>query len=76
MGVLTDFVAIDRSEAQRVCDSLCPSQDFAGIDAKGIDPVKLGALYALLTGTAFDPAFMGDDSLLAEGRTWSSAWPG
>jgi hypothetical protein len=61
MGVLTDFVVADRGDARRVCDSDCPSQDFAGLDAKGIDTVKVGTLHALLTGGAFDPSFMGDN---------------
>src|SRR3954469_8106971 len=60
MGVLTDFVVADRGDAQRVCDSSCPSRDFAGLDAKGIDTVKLGTLYAVLTGGKFDPSFVGD----------------
>jgi hypothetical protein len=58
MGVLTDFVVMARTDAQRVCDSHCPSQDFAGLDAKGIDTVKLGTLHAVLIGGEFDPSFM------------------
>ena len=60
MGVLTDFVVADRANARRVCESGCPSQDFAGLDAKGIDTVMLGTLHAVLTGGAFDPSFMSD----------------
>ena len=60
MGVLTDFVVADRTDAQRVCDSDCPSRDFAGLDAKGIDPVKLGTLHAVLAGGDFDPSSLGD----------------
>src|SRR4051794_38827478 len=60
MGVLTDFVVADRADARRVCDSDCPSQDFAGLDAKGIDTVKLGTLHAILTRGDFNPSFMGD----------------
>jgi hypothetical protein len=68
MGVLTDFVVADREDAQRVCDSDCPSQDFAGLDAKGIDTVKLGTLYAILTGGEFDPSFMDRASLCSGGE--------
>jgi len=57
LGILTDFVIADRSEAKRVCDSDCPSKDFAGLDAKGIDHVKLGTLHAILAGVEFDPSF-------------------
>lgn len=54
---LTDFVIADREDARRVCDSACPSEEFNGLDAKGIDPVKLGTLYAVLTNTEYDPSF-------------------
>jgi hypothetical protein len=60
MGVLTDFVIADRLDAQRVCDSLCPSQDFPGLDAKGIDTVMLGTLHAILTGGEYDASFISD----------------
>ena len=36
MGVLTEFVIARRDEARRVCESNCPSAEFAGLDAKGI----------------------------------------
>jgi hypothetical protein len=68
MGVLTDFVVADRNDAQRVCDSDCPSQEFAGLDAKGIDAVKLGALHAILTGGELDPSFMADGSVCSRGE--------
>jgi hypothetical protein len=64
MGVLTDFVVAATSEAQRVGESHCPSRDFNGIEAKGIDPVKLSTLYAILTERPVDPAFMDGDSCL------------
>lgn len=67
MGVLTDFVVVDRRDAQRVCDAACPSEEFSGLDAKGIDPVKLGTLYALLTDTEFNPSFIGGDPLATGG---------
>jgi hypothetical protein len=68
MGVLTDFVVMDRLDAQRVCESDCPCRDFAGMDAKGIDTVKLGTLYAVLTGKEFDPLFMMGGSLCSGGE--------
>lgn len=64
MGVLTDFVVAAPSDAQRVGDSHCPSREFNGIEAKGIDTVKLSTLYAILTETPVDPSFMGGPSLL------------
>lgn len=59
MGVLTDFVIADRSDARRVLDSDCPCEDFGGLDAKGIDTVNLATLHAILTGGDLDPSFMG-----------------
>lgn len=55
---LTDFVIADRADARLVCDSACPSDKFDGLDAKGIDPVKLGTLYAVLTDTEYDENFI------------------
>lgn len=55
MGVLTDFVVADLADAQKVCDSSAPYRDFDGLDAKGIDPVKLDTLLAVLRGEAFHP---------------------
>lgn len=52
---LTDLVIADTKDARRVCDSDCPSEEFDGMDAKGIDPVKIATLYAVLTDTEFDP---------------------
>ncbi len=67
MGVLTDFVVADLSDAKRVCDSSCPSKEFAGVDAKGVSTVMLGKLFAILTKTDFDPSFIGGEELLSEG---------
>jgi hypothetical protein len=65
---LTDFVVAERNDAQRVCDSGCPSEEFRGLAAKGVDPVKLGTLYAILTGTEYDPTFATDEPLCAGGE--------
>jgi hypothetical protein len=53
---LTDLVIADCMDARQVCDSACPIEVFNGMDAKGIDPVKLGTLYAVLTNTEYDPS--------------------
>ena len=63
---LTDFVIADRDDAQRVCDSVSPCEEFKGMDAKGIDPVKLGTLYAILADTEDVPDFA-DDEFLCDG---------
>jgi hypothetical protein len=67
MGVLTDFVVADHKDAQTVCDAAYPSEEFSGLEAKGIDPVKLGTLYAVLTETEFDPSFISGDPLASGG---------
>ncbi len=64
MGILTDFVVADISEAQRIGDSLSPSWEFDGLDEKGIDHVKLATLYALLSDQPYDSAFMSEASLV------------
>src|SRR2546425_12099398 len=61
MGVLTDVVIAGRDEAQKIGESNVPSKEFPGIDAKGIDQVKIGTLYAILTRTKYDPGFMIDE---------------
>lgn len=65
MGVLTDFVVADRTEAHLVGEADVPSQTFNGIDAKGIDQVKMATLYAILTGTDYDPDFLATDDSFA-----------
>ncbi len=67
MGVLTDFVIANRSDAQKVCDSACPARDFSGLDAKGFDPVKLGTLYAIVIGADIDPSTVGVPPLATGG---------
>ena len=67
MGVLTDFVVADCARRNRVCDAACPSGEFPGLDANGIDAVKLGKLYAVLRGTEFNSSFMGGDPLATGG---------
>jgi hypothetical protein len=68
MGVLTDILVADRADSQRVCDSTCPSRDFAGLDAKGIDTTKIGKLDTILTGSEFKPSFMVDSECCSGGE--------
>lgn len=64
MGVLTDFVVAAPEDARRVGESPCPSREFNGLDAKGIDAVKLGSLYAILLGAPRPRGFMAGRALL------------
>lgn len=62
MGVLTDFIVANALEAKRLGEQ---REDFDGLDAKGIDQVQMGTLYALLTKTEYDPSFLMSDESLA-----------
>ena len=57
----TDFVIAGRDEAMKVGESNAPGQEFTGIDAKGMDQVKMGTLHSILTKTEYDPEFMIDE---------------
>lgn len=50
MGVLSSLVIAGRAEAEAVARSDVPSQNWEGIDCKGLDNVKLGTLWAILEG--------------------------
>jgi|HubBroStandDraft_6_1064221.scaffolds.fasta_scaffold337458_1 hypothetical protein len=63
MGMLIDIVVADPADAPRVGASTCPSREFTGVEAKGIDTVKLTKLHSVLTGRPFDPKFIGNDAL-------------
>lgn len=65
---LTDFVIADRKDARRVCDSACPSEEFNGLGGKGIDPVKLRTLYAVLTNSEPGTSFATDVPLCDGGE--------
>ncbi len=54
MGVLTDFVVAGGTEAEKVGTE---REAFQGLDAKGIDQVKMATLYAILNKTQYDPSF-------------------
>jgi hypothetical protein len=54
MGVLSDVVVADESQASAVASMMVPSQELPGADLKGIDTEKLAALEALLTARTYD----------------------
>jgi hypothetical protein len=74
MGVLTDFVVASPAEAKRVGDSANPLKQFAGVDAKGIDQVTMGTLYAILLGTPDTPEFMIDEASLLYTASNDGPW--
>lgn len=61
MGVLTDFVVAGYDDAERIGESDVPSREFNGIDAKGMDQVRMATLHSILSGTEYDPGFLVDD---------------
>lgn len=79
MGVLTDFVVANRDEAKLVGETDVPSAVFDGIDAKGIDQVKMATLHSILTQTEYDPDLLAtDESFLytgSEDGPWVQALP-
>jgi hypothetical protein len=66
MGVLTDLVVADESEADAVAASGDPLQRWPGIDAKGIDQVTLGKLLAIITDEPYRNSLAGEFMLIAE----------
>lgn len=65
MGLLTDLVVADIAQAEAVAASLTPAKEFGGLDAKGIDPVKLCQLKALLLAKPYDGSWLSDFRFLA-----------
>ena len=57
MQVLTNIVIGDSSDAEAIGASLCPVDEWRGIEIKGIDLAKIAMLQAVLTGQTFDEAF-------------------
>jgi hypothetical protein len=71
MGVVTDFIVADASDAQKLGDQ---RETFDGLGAKGIDQVRMGTLYALLTNTEYNPAFLVTDESFAYTASDDGPW--
>ena len=79
MGVLTDIVVAHVDQAQAVLQTDAPYQALHGLEARGLDTGMLGALHAVLTGTAPDAQWAdGVDLLASEGDEgpWVFSVPG
>lgn len=74
MGVLTDIVIADHSEGQQLAEHSVPSKTWEGIDAKGIDPVKLGTLVAILSKVEYQDEIIDEFELLASGSDDEGPW--
>ena len=85
MGVLSDLVVVPACDLPRVVASVNPSQEFAGLDVKGIDGVKLYGLLTVLTGASFEEAmaafedtreFFDEIGVPGDEGPWLSPFPG
>lgn len=52
-SVVTDLVIADPRDARAVAEEATPRARWSGLDAKGVDQVKLGTLWALLASHDF-----------------------
>jgi hypothetical protein len=66
MGVLTDLVIADKSEAEAVARSVAPWEGWRWVEAKGHDEFTLGALLCVLRGESYREAVSGEFPLLAQ----------
>lgn len=65
MGVLIDLIVVDSSCAEDIALSDSPAAEFEGLEAKGIDPVKLCTLKSILMEKPYDGTWISDFELLA-----------
>ena len=57
MALLTMIVAAEEDELEAIGESLRPTEEWSGIERRGLDIPKLATLHCLLTDDDFDPAF-------------------
>jgi hypothetical protein len=63
---LTDIVVAESGESGLVAESVMPCQTWPGIDAKGIEHVKLGQLLSILANEPFRTTVVDEFTLLHE----------
>jgi hypothetical protein len=54
MGITTDFVIAEASEAKAVLAEPAPTRRWPGVEANSIDTIRLSSLASILTGRALD----------------------
>lgn len=64
MGLLTDFVIADDTDAEAICASNDHLNQWPSLEAKGVDNIKLAALWAALTTDADVESLEGDAFLI------------
>ncbi len=52
MGVLTNFFVANVEDAEAIGTSAAPTDEFFSAKASGLDPAKLGSLYAIASVSA------------------------
>src|ERR1700733_5699404 len=60
MGVLTNFFVANVEDAEAIGTSSSPTEEFFSAKAGGLDPTKLGTLYAIASVNKYSPDFMKD----------------
>jgi hypothetical protein len=61
MGVLSDIIVADRAQAPAINAARGRHlQQWAGADLKGLDTIKLGSLWQILSGVTVDHTIMAD----------------
>jgi hypothetical protein len=58
MGVLTKFFVANAEDAEAIGTSAAPTDEFFNVEAKGLDPTKLGTLYAIASVSPYSADFM------------------
>ncbi len=68
MAAITNIIAADEEEYAAVGESMCPLDEWSGIDGRGLDTVKIAMLHCLVTGDEYDLALsLHEPAHVAEG---------
>jgi hypothetical protein len=66
MGVLTDIIIADETEAESIGKANVPCESWSGMDAKGIDQIKLGMLLSIVSHQPYITDLINEFTLLHE----------
>lgn len=56
MEIVTNVIAAEEDEYPAIGESNCPLDEWSGIDAPGLDTLKLAVVHALITGDSLQSA--------------------
>jgi len=65
MSALTDFVVLPDADLTRLAAARSPAAELGGVHLKGIDPVKVAQLHAILTGRPIRDVFAAYDPVVS-----------